>query len=207
VSGRFISFEGGEGSGKSTQLKRLAERLGSRGDVVVTTREPGGTPGAEEIRSLLVRGEPGRWEGVTEALLINAARADHVARCIRPALEAGKWVISDRFVHSTLAYQGAARGLREEDLRTLHDFSTGDLWPDLTLILDVPPEAGLARAAGRQDGEARFEAEETAFHDAVRRRMLAFADVPNCRIVDASRPIDAVAADIWSIVVERFDLT
>ena len=174
MAGKFISLEGGEGTGKSTQVQRLAERLRSHGVDVVTTREPGGTPGAEAIRALLVEGDPGRWDGRVEALLVNAARADHVARLIKPALAAGTWVISDRYVHSTLAYQGAGRGLDDAELRKLHAFATDDLWPDLTLILEVEPGMGLARAAARRGGEERFEGEGTAFHDAVHARFLSF---------------------------------
>lgn len=203
MGGRFISFEGGEGSGKSTQLRRLAARLSAQDVIVITTREPGGTPGAEDIRQLLVEGEPGRWDGRVEALLVNAARADHVARLIRPALAEGKWVLCDRYVHSTLAYQGAARGLDDAELRQLHAFATGDLWPDLTIVLDVDPTLGLARAAGRAGGEARFEGEPPAFHKAVRDRFLSFSDVA---VVPSDAPIDDVTDAVWSIVAERFGL-
>lgn len=203
MGGRFISFEGGEGSGKSTQLRRLAARLSALDVTVITTREPGGTPGAEDIRQLLVEGEPGRWDGRVEALLVNAARADHVARLIRPALAEGKWVLCDRYVHSTLAYQGAARGLDEGELRQLHAFATGDLWPDLTIVLDVDPVLGLARAAGRAGGEARFEGEPPAFHKAVCDRFLSFSDVA---VVPSDAPIDDVTDAVWSVVAERFGL-
>jgi len=203
VGGRFISFEGGEGSGKSTQLRRLAARLSAQDVTVITTREPGGTPGAEDIRSLLVEGEPGRWDGRVEALLVNAARADHVARLIRPALAEGKWVLCDRYVHSTLAYQGAARGLDEAELRRLHAFATGDLWPDLTIVLDIDPALGLARAAGRAGGEARFEGEPPAFHKAVRERFLSFPDVA---VIPSDAPVDDVTDRVWAAVAERFGL-
>jgi dTMP kinase len=203
VGGRFISFEGGEGSGKSTQLRRLAARLSAQDVTVITTREPGGTPGAEDIRSLLVEGEPGRWDGRVEALLVNAARADHVARLIRPALAEGKWVLCDRYVHSTLAYQGAARGLDEAELRRLHAFATGDLWPDLTIVLDIDPALGLARAAGRAGGEARFEGEPPAFHKAVRERFLNFPDVA---VIPSDAPVDDVTDRVWTVVAERFGL-
>lgn len=203
MGGRFISFEGGEGSGKSTQLRRLAARLSAQDVTVITTREPGGTPGAEDIRSLLVEGEPGRWDGRVEALLVNAARADHVARLIRPALAESKWVLCDRYVHSTLAYQGAARGLDEAELRRLHAFATGDLWPDLTIVLDVDPALGLARAAGRAGGEARFEGEPPAFHKAVRERFLSFPDVT---VIPSDAPVDDVTDRVWTVVAERFGL-
>ncbi len=203
MSGKFISFEGGEGSGKSTQLRRLAARLAARDVTVITTREPGGTPGAEEIRSLLVEGEPGRWDGRVEALLVNAGRADHVSRLIRPALSEGKWVLCDRYVHSTLAYQGAARGLDDAELRRLHAFATGDLWPDLTIVRDVDPALGLARAAGRAGGEARFEGEPPAFHKAVRERFLSFPDVT---VIPSDAPVDDVTDRVWAVVAERFGL-
>lgn len=203
MGGRFISFEGGEGSGKSTQLRRLAARLSAQDVIVITTREPGGTPGAEDIRQLLVEGEPGRWDGRVEALLVNAARADHVARLIRPALTEGKWVLCDRYVHSTLAYQGAARGLDETELRQLHAFATGDLWPDLTIVLDVDPALGLARAAGRAGGEARFEGEPPAFHKAVRDRFLSF---PEVTVIPSDASVDDVTDAVWSVVAERFGL-
>ena len=203
MGGRFISFEGGEGSGKSTQLRRLAARLSAQDVTVITTREPGGTPGAEDIRSLLVEGEPGRWDGRVEALLVNAARADHVARLIRPALAEGKWVLCDRYVHSTLAYQGAARGLDDAELRRLHAFATGDLWPDLTIVLDVDPALGLARAAGRAGGEARFEGEPPAFHKAVRERFLSFPDVT---VIPSDALVDDVTDRVWAVVAERFGL-
>ena len=203
MGGRFISFEGGEGGGKSTQLRRLAARLSAQDVTVITTREPGGTPGAEDIRQLLVEGEPGRWDGRVEALLVNAARADHVARLIRPALAEGKWVLCDRYVHSTLAYQGAARGLDEAELRQLHAFATGDLWPDLTIVLDVDPALGLARAAGRAGGEARFEGEPPAFHKAVRDRFLSF---PEVTVIPSDASVDDVTDAVWSVVAERFGL-
>lgn len=205
MTGKFISFEGGEGSGKSTQLHHLAARLRAAGIDVVTTREPGGTPGAEAIRGLIVEGEAGRWDGRTEALLVNAARADHVARLIRPALDGGTWVLCDRFVHSTLAYQGAARGIDEAELRRLHRFSAADLWPDLTLILDIDPAEGLRRAGGRDGREARFEGETGSFHTAVRTRLLAFATDARCVVVEAGGGLDVVAERVWREVAARFD--
>lgn len=190
----FITFEGGEGAGKSTQLHRLAGRLRAAGHEVVTTREPGGTPGAEAIRRLLVEGEPGGWTAEAEALLVNAARAEHVTRLIRPALARGAIVLCDRFVHSTLAYQGGGRGLDRAWLLALHRLVTDDLWPDLVLFLDVPAATGLARAA-----PGRFEAEGEAFHEAVGR---AFAAMDMVRI-DASGGIADVEARIWSNVESR----
>lgn len=164
--GRFIALEGGEGAGKSTQIGLLAEHLRALGHEVVVTREPGGTPGAEAIRALLVQGEKDRWGAEAEALLMCAARADHVARIIRPALARGAWVICDRFVGSTLAYQGAGRGLLKADLIALHDFATDGLWPDLSIILQVDPHSGLARAK-TDGGEDRFENTGADFHQRV----------------------------------------
>ena len=205
MAGRFISFEGGEGAGKSTQLGRLAERLRAEGVDVVTTREPGGTVGADAIRELILTGDVDRWGVRAEALLMNAARADHVERLIRPALARGAWVICDRYVDSTLVYQGAGGGLPETDLRALHAVATGDLWPDLTLVLDIPENEGLARAIARPGKELRFELKGAAFHAAVRNgyRARAGAEPARCRLIDATGPIEAVAARIWSAVQPR----
>ncbi len=192
--GRFITFEGGEGSGKSTQAKRLADRLRAEGCKVLLTREPGGTEGAEQIRSLLVEGSAERWDAWSEALLVNAARRDHVQRVIAPALAEGCWVISDRFVHSTLAYQGLVGGLGTSPLRVLHGLALGRLWPDLALIFDLPAEEGLRRASQR-GGAARFEARGLSFHKALRQafRDLATAEPDCCRLLDASGDPDSVA--------------
>ena len=162
--GKFISFEGGEGAGKSTQAKLLQAKLESRGRAVVLTREPGGSPGAEEIRKILVEGEPERWTPLAETLLFLAARADHVARLIEPALASGAWVISDRFSDSTFVYQGIARGLGLETVRRLQQAALGDFAPDLTILLDIDPREGLARAAARHQKENRFERFDAAFH-------------------------------------------
>ena len=203
MAGRFISFEGGEGSGKSTQARLLAERLRSRGETVVLTREPGGTPGAEVIRDLLVTGDPERWSAWSEACLVNAARADHVARVIRPALARGAWVICDRYVDSTRAYQGAGKGIADADLCTLHRLATGDLWPDQTLVMQIDAASGLARAGRRGDREGRFEAHGGGFHD----RIAAFlAGLPQrepdrCRGFDADQDIDSLAAAIAAAVL------
>ena len=203
MSGRFISFEGGEGTGKSTQAALLAERLRARGLDVVLTREPGGTPGAEAIRALLVEGEPGRWSGVVEALLLNAARADHVERLIRPALARGQWVVTDRFVDSTFAYQGSGRGLRAGDLRTLHEIATGGLMPDRVILLDTPTEAGLARAKRRDDPD-RFERADGDFHDRVRQGFwgLAEAAPARYRMVETLGSVEETAERVWEAVVE-----
>jgi dTMP kinase len=203
--GKFISLEGGEGAGKSTQAKLLQAKLESRGRAVVLTREPGGSPGAEEIRKILVEGEPERWTPLAETLLFLAARADHVARLIEPKLASGTWVISDRFSDSTFVYQGIARGLGLETVRRLHEAALGDFAPDLTILLDIEPREGLSRAATRQQKENRFERFDAAFHAALREGFLAIAEAEpdRCAIVDASRDAEAVAAGIWRIVTER----
>ena len=206
MSGKFITLEGGEGAGKSTQALRLAEQLRDAGIATVTTREPGGSAGAEAVRALLVEGVPDRWSVVAEACLINAARADHVERLVRPALDRGDWVVCDRFVDSTLAYQGAGKGLADSALRSLHHIAAADLWPDLTILLDLPIAEGLARAAAR-GGAGRFEAHDSDFHGRVRTGFLelAGAEPARCRVVDASGDADAVAALVWSAVQPLFD--
>ena len=203
--GRFITLEGGEGAGKSTQLRLLAEFLRARGIDVVTTREPGGSPGAEAIRGLLVSGDTGRWRPLTEAMLVCAARHEHVEATIRPALEAGTWVISDRFADSTLAYQGSGLGVARASLDALIGLAVGGLSPDLTLVLDVPPEQGIGRTRARTGGEDRYERMELDFHRRLRRGFLdiAAAEPGRCAVIDATRPLDAVQAAIRA-EVERW---
>jgi dTMP kinase len=195
--GSFISFEGIDGSGKSTQARRLAEALQAAGRRVRLTREPGGSPGAEEIRRLLVEGAPGRWSAETEILLFTAARRDHLERTIRPALEAGEVVITDRFADSTRVYQGVARGGLRALVDRLHAEMIG-LEPDLTFILDMAPEPALARGLARNSGEDRFEEMGAGFQDRLRAGFRALAqEFPDrCRLIDAARPADAVAAEI-----------
>ncbi|MEM8799025.1 MAG: dTMP kinase [Pseudomonadota bacterium] len=202
--GAFIVFEGGEGSGKSTQSKRLAARLSGLGEDTLLTREPGGTDGAEAIRTLLVTGKVERWDAMTELLLINAARRDHVERVIRPALNRGTHVICDRFLASTIAYQGIAKGLGEALIRKMHQLAIGDLLPDLTVLMDIAPEIGLARAKNRfnHDDEAvqadRFEHHHLAFHRALRESFLDLAtrDQHNHLVVDANVSMDDIAERI-----------
>ena len=208
MTGRFITFEGGEGAGKSTQIRRLADGLSALGIACVTTREPGGSPGAEEIRALLVNGEPGRWNPVTETLLVYAARADHVARTIGPTLVAGKWVLCDRFTDSTYAYQGAGRGLARETIRRIDAVVLDDFKPDFTLVLDLPVETGLARANRRGASESRFEQFDIAFHERLRQ---AFIDITRrnpdrCALIDAGQSEDDIAAVILAAVKRRFGL-
>jgi len=202
VTGRFITLEGGEGSGKSTQAHKLAERLTLAGQEVVLTREPGGTSGAEAIRSLLVSGDPDRWTPWTEACLVNAARADHLARVIRPALARGAWVICDRFIDSTRAYQGAGKGLSDRDLLELHDKACENLWPGLTLILSLSAKTGLARATARAGTETRFEAHDASFHAAITSffETLPALEPARCKRIDAEGRSETVAAHIWAAV-------
>lgn len=203
--GRFITFEGGEGTGKSTQIRRLAERLSAAGREIATTREPGGSPGAESVRRLLVEGAADRWSPLSEALLLNAARADHLETLIRPALARGAWVLSDRFADSTRAYQGAAGGLEPAFLRVLEAAVVGDTRPDLTLVLDAPAALGLERAAARAGGEARFESKGVAFHERLRAgyRDIAAAEPDRCIVIDAAASPDAVALAVWTVVERR----
>ena len=207
MRGRFISFEGGEGAGKSTQLKRLAERLSARGLEVVATREPGGSPGAEAIRELVLNGPVDRWSPVAETLLMYAARRDHVERVIAPALERGAWVVCDRFADSTRAYQGAAGGTDPDLNATLEQQVLGKTRPNLTLVFDLPAEAGLARAHAR-GGEMRFESKGLAFHQRLREGFLAIASAEpeRCAVIDATAPIETVEAVVWDIVRERLGL-
>lgn len=206
--GRFITFEGGEGTGKSTQVRNLAARLTQAGHDVVATREPGGSPGAESIRDLLVRGSADRWSPVAETLLMYAARRDHIERVIRPALARGAWVICDRFADSTRAYQGAAGGTDPALIAALETHVLEEVRPDLTLVLDLPAQAGLARAAERAGAETRFESKGEAFHGRLRDAFLAIAkaEPARCVVVDGGAPIAAVSEAIWAAVCERLAL-
>jgi dTMP kinase len=205
---RFITLEGGEGAGKSTQAKKLVAALKKRGIASVSTREPGGSPGAEEIRNLIVHGEPGRWDTLTETLLIFAARADHVRRTIKPALAGKKWVVCDRFTDSTFAYQGAGRGLDRETIRRLDALVLHDFRPDLTLVLDLPVEIGLARTMSRGQGATRFEKFDVDFHERLRQAFLSIArrNHDRCVVIDATQSANHVAEAIWNAVAKRFKL-
>ena len=207
ASGRFITLEGGEGAGKSTQVVRLKEWLERQGHEVVATREPGGAPGAEMVRKLLVEGPVERWDGVTEALLHFAARRDHLRSTVWPALKRGAWVISDRFADSTMAYQGYGHGADRTMLGGLYDMAVGEFCPDLTLILDLPVEIGLARAASRRGTETRYESLPIAFHERVRAGFLDIAavDPERCVVIDANRDIATIAAAIAEAVTSRLD--
>ena len=201
----FITLEGGEGAGKSTQIASLAAFLRGLDLDVLETREPGGAPGAEAIRALLVSGDTGRWTPMTEALLHSAARADHLARSVRPALAEGKWVVCDRFTDSTLAYQGYGHGLGVERINALNELVTEGLRPDLTLILDLPVEAGLRRAGTRPGAEDRYERMGRDFHERLREGFLAIARAePNrCAVIDAAADVETVAGAIARAVNER----
>jgi dTMP kinase len=202
--GRFIAIEGGEGVGKSTQAGLLAAALERLGVRVQTTREPGGSPGAEAIRQLLLEGEGERWDAISEALLLVAARRDHVARLIGPALAQGKWVVSDRFADSTFAYQGYGRGVGLDALVALHRLALGDFAPDLTVILDLPVETGLARAAARSPPD-RFERLDRDFHERLRQgfRQIAAENPSRCVLIDASGDPATVHRVVIAAVKER----
>lgn len=210
MSGLFITLEGGEGTGKSTQARRLAQWLRDLGRDVVETREPGGSPGAEAVRHVLLSGAAQPLGPAAEALLFAAARADHVDRLIRPALAAGRDVVCDRFIDSTRVYQGAVGAVAPGLLDALEALAAGATRPDLTLILDVPPETGLARAAARGKGAVadRFEKEGADYHAAVRAAFLARAAAApeRCVVVDATGDADAVAHAVVRMVADRLGL-
>lgn len=200
--GRFISFEGIDGSGKSTQARLLAERLRDAGREVVLTREPGGSPGAEEIRALVLQGDPDRWSAETEILLFTAARRDHLERTIKPALAAGKVVICDRFADSTRMYQGLSRGDLRDTVDRLHSLMIG-VEPDLTVLIDMDPAEGLSRALSRKGIEERFEGFGEDLQTAMRAGFLALAEEFADRfvVIDGAREMDAVAEDVASAVL------
>ncbi len=210
MRGKFISFEGGEGSGKSTHAARLAERLRSLGIEVALTREPGGSPGAEIIRHVLLSGLAKPLGVETEAILFAAARDDHVRTTILPALEAGRWVICDRFIDSTRVYQGVLGKVDARLIRRLERITVGEAAkPDLTILIDVPATVGLARARNRRAGKHadRFESESPEFHETLRNayRVLAANEPKRIAMLDGRAPQDVVAERIWTIVVQRLD--
>ncbi|MEZ5675192.1 dTMP kinase [Thalassovita litoralis] len=204
MSGLFISFEGIDGSGKSTQARLLADALKTRGYDVVLTREPGGSPGAEEIRALVLQGDPDRWSAETEILLFTAARRDHLERTIRPALADGKIVICDRFADSTRMYQGLSRGDLRALVDQLHSLMIGQE-PDLTVLIDMDPGVGLSRALSRQGAEERFESFGQDLQEKMRSGFLALAQEFPDRfvVIDGARPLEQVAADVQTVVEAR----
>jgi len=204
TKGIFITLEGGEGAGKSSQARKLGEVLEARGHNVLLTREPGGATGAEAIRKLLVEGPGGHWDGITEALLHTAARRDHLVNAVWPALDTGKIVISDRFADSTLAYQGYAHGVDMNVLRSLYKLAVGDFLPRLTLILDLPVDVGLARAASRAGKETRYESMGVAFHERVRAgfQEIAKAEPARCKMIDAAQDVETIHKAIVAEVLK-----
>ena len=205
--GRFITLEGGEGAGKSTQIQVVKDYLEARGIDVVVTREPGGTPVGQEIRNLLVSGDKDKWSPLSETLLILADRAAHLERVIRPALADGKYVVCDRFFDSTRAYQGIAGGLGLEVIHNLQQPVLGTSLPDVTLLLDIDPEKGLSRAQDR-GGDLRFESKTLAYHQTLRQAFLDFVKQEPERmvVIDADRDIEAVSTDIITVLGERLDV-
>jgi dTMP kinase len=209
MRGSFITFEGGEGTGKSTQATRLAERLKAYGLGVIVTREPGGSPGAEAIRHVLLSGAAQPLGSHAEAILFAAARDDHVRQVIRPALESGRWVVCDRFADSTRVYQGVLGNVDPRVIRSLERIAVGDTKPDITFVLDLPAELGLTRAAGRRHRITpdRFEAETLEFHTKLREayRDLAEREPERCMLIDASADAETVADAIWAVVNRRLN--
>lgn len=207
-SGKFITFEGGEGAGKSTQIRRLSSALEKAGLKVTVTREPGGSPGAETIRGMLL--DPAaEWDPPTEALLHFAARADHYTTRIAPALRDGQWVLCDRFADSTRAYQGYGLGLEMKAIEALYEIALDDFVPDLTIILDIPVETGVARMRERGDDPDRYEKMDTAFHERLRQGFLDIAqrEPERCAVIDADTDLDSVTARIFDCVESRLGVT
>mgnify|MGYP006141838935 FL=1 len=205
---QFITFEGGEGSGKSTQINLLHNFLIEKGKDVVSTREPGGTPSAEIIRDLLTKGDADRWSPATEALLMWAARSEHVEKLIKPSLDKGKWVLSDRFYHSTYAYQGVGRNLGIENMRIIKKIIIGDITPDLTFILDIDPVNGIDRTKNRDSNEDRFEKMNLDFHINLRKAFIQISkkDPKRFIVIDAELSLEKISEIISSEVQARFQL-
>jgi dTMP kinase len=203
--GRLVTIEGGEGAGKTTQVGLLVAALGRAGILARATREPGGSPGGEAIRRLFLEGDGERWDALSEALLLFAARRDHVTRLIAPSLAQGIWVVSDRFADSTLAYQGYGGGVALEDLAKLHRLALGSFVPDLTVILDLPAEIGLARAAARASLDDRFERLDRAFHERLRQgfRQIAAENGARCVLIDGSSDPQTVHRAVLDAVEGR----
>ena len=208
--GRFITFEGGEGGGKSTQTRLLQDALASNGIESILTREPGGSAGAEEIRELIVTGSPDRWDPLTELCLLYAARRDHWLKVIKPKLEQGIWVISDRFADSSIVYQGYAGDIDIDTVLNIHNVVLGEVWPDLTIVLDLPPELGLERSYKRDTAnnskDTRFEKRELHFHNLLREgfQYLHSKSPDRICVIDGTKNIKEVEMEVFSIIKKRF---
>ena len=208
MAGQFITFEGGEGSGKSSQIKILKSKLIDKGIDVVSTREPGGTPSAEILRELVTTGEVNKWEPMTEALLMFASRYEHTKNLIIPSLENGKWVLCDRFYHSTYAYQGLGHGLGLEAMEALKKISIGEIEPDLVFFLDIDPMEGIKRTMGRHTNEDRFEKMDISFHTKLRDAFLGFSKTysENSVVINAGQEINKISDIIFEEIEKRFKI-
>ena len=208
MAGQFITFEGGEGSGKSSQIKILKSKLIDKGIDVVCTREPGGTPSAEILRELVTTGEVNKWEPMTEALLMFASRYEHTKNLIIPSLENGKWVLCDRFYHSTYAYQGLGHGLGLEKMEALKKISIGEIEPDLVFFLDINPMEGIKRTMGRHTNEDRFEKMDISFHTKLRDAFLGFSKTysENSVVINAGQEINKISDIIFEEIEKRFKI-
>ena len=208
MASQFITFEGGEGSGKSSQINILKSKLIDKGIDVVCTREPGGTPSAEILRELVTTGEVNKWEPMTEALLMFASRYEHTKNLIIPSLENGKWVLCDRFYHSTYAYQGLGHGLGLEAMEALKKISIGEIEPDLVFFLDIDPMEGIKRTMGRHTNEDRFEKMDISFHTKLRNAFLGFSKThsENSVVINASQEINKISDIIFEEIEKRFKI-